>query len=75
MHWYRFILGPLIIVGAIAMMKYNVQLTNITGKFEMAEKWLQAPLAGTYTFYRLVALLIIVIALMWMFNYFKFLSF
>ena len=75
MHWYRFILGPIIIAACIAMMKYNVQLTEITGKFGWAEKWLQAPMAGTYTFYRLLALFIIVITLMWMFNYFPFLSF
>jgi len=69
----RIILGLLIIAGALAMMKYSVQLTNITGKIELAEKYLGAPLAGTYTFYKIFGLFLMVLAVLWIFGVFSFL--
>jgi hypothetical protein len=69
----RIILGLMIITGCIAAMKYVVRLVDITGKTDFAEKYLPYPLAGTYSFYRLVAFFIIALTLMWMLGYFKFL--
>jgi hypothetical protein len=69
----RTLLGLLIIAGSIALMKYSVQVTEFTGKFEMAEKYLPYPFAGTYSFYKLFGLFLIVLSLLWMFDYLDFL--
>ena len=69
----RILLGLLIMAGALAMMKYSVQLTNITGKIELAERYLGAPLAGTYTFYKLFGLFLMILAVAWIFGAFSFL--
>ncbi len=73
---HRILLGILIIAGAIAMMKYSVKLADITGKLELAERYLRYPFAGTYSFYKLFGLFLIVVSLLWMFGYFnRFLNF
>jgi hypothetical protein len=49
------------------MMKYNVQVTNYTGKIDFAEKYLGGGFtAGTYTWWRLVAVAIIILSVLWM---------
>lgn len=48
------------------MMKYTVWITNQTGKLDFAEKYLSFPFAGTYTWWRLVGLVLIILALCWM---------
>jgi hypothetical protein len=62
----RFLLGPLIIVLGVAMMKYSFWITQQTGKIDFAERYLQSPLAGTYTWWKLVGLILIALALGWM---------
>lgn len=50
-------------------MKYTVQLTNITGKIDLAEKYLGTGIgAGTYTWWRLFGLGLCVISVLWIFN-------
>jgi hypothetical protein len=73
MIFVRIIVGLIVIAGCVAMMKYSVQLTNITGKIGLAEKYLGSPLAGTYTFYKLFGLLIMILMIVWIFTGFKFL--
>ena len=68
----RFILGPLAIVLGFLMMRYTVQLTDITGKIGFAEKYLRGGLAGTYTWWRLVGLFIIIVSVFWIFGYLNF---
>jgi hypothetical protein len=60
----RFVFGPIIIILSILMMKYVVQVTNYTGKIDFAEKYLGS--AGTYTWWRLVALVGIILSILWM---------
>ncbi|MEZ4180554.1 MAG: hypothetical protein R3B41_03540 [Candidatus Doudnabacteria bacterium] len=62
----KFVLGPIIIVLSILMMKYTVWITNQVGKIDLAEKYLKFPFAGTYTWWRLIGLLLIIFALLWM---------
>jgi len=48
-------------------MRYTVQVTNFTGKIGFAEKYLGGGLAaGTYTWWRLVGLGLIIISVAWM---------
>lgn len=62
----KFILGPLLIVLGVLFMKYTVWITNQVGKVDFADNWLPYPLAGTYSWWRIVGLLMIVVALLWM---------
>jgi hypothetical protein len=62
----RFILGPIIIVLGILLMKYTVKFTDATGRIGYAEKWFQPPFAGTYTWWRLFGLLLIVLSVLYM---------
>ncbi len=62
----RYFLGPLVIVLGIAMMKYSFWITQQSGKIDFAEKYLPAPLSGTYTWWKLVGLAFIVLAALWM---------
>ena len=59
----------MVFVAGILMMKYAVPITNTTGKFEMAEKYLGGGLgAGTYTFYKLFGLAMCILSVLWLFN-------
>ena len=64
--YMRFILGPLLVVLGVLMMKYTFWITEQTGKIDFADKYLPAPLAGTYTWWRLVGLATIILSLLWM---------
>ena len=65
----RFILAPLLAVVGFLLMKYNVQVTEITGRIDFAERYLRGGFAGTYTWWRLVGLFLIIIAVLWFFGY------
>jgi hypothetical protein len=53
----------------IAFMRYSVQITNVTGKFEFAEKYLGGGLlSGTYTFYKLLGLGLTILGALWFFG-------
>ena len=62
----RYFLGPLIIILGVLIMKYSFWITNQTGKIDFAERYLASPLAGTYTWWKLVGIIFIILALAWM---------
>ena len=62
----RYVLGPLIIVLSVLMIKYSFWITQQTGKIDFAERYLASPLAGTYTWWKLVGIIFIILALAWM---------
>ena len=62
----RWIFGPLLIALGILLMKYSFWITQQTGKIDFAERYLQSPLAGTYTWWKIVGILFILLALGWM---------
>jgi hypothetical protein len=68
----RYFLGPLIIVAGIAMMKYSFWITQQSGKIDFAEKYLAPPLSGTYTWWKLVGLAFVILALCWMAGFLDF---
>jgi len=71
----RIIVGLIVMAACVALMKYSVQVTNFTGKIDLAEKYLGNPFAGTYTFYRLFAVFIMILMVLWMFGKLTFLPF
>jgi hypothetical protein len=65
----RFFLSPLVFALGILCMKYTVQITNNTGKIDLAEKYFGTGIgAGTYTFWRLFGLGLCIISVLWIFN-------
>lgn len=65
----QFIFGPIVILLGLAMMRYTVQITNMTGKIDFAERIFSAGLgAGTYTWWRLVGLGIMILGALWLFG-------
>ncbi len=50
-------------------MRYTVQITNFTGKIDFAERIFSAGMgAGTYTWWRLVGLAILILGALWLFG-------
>jgi hypothetical protein len=50
-------------------MKYSVQITDMTGKIGIAEKYLGVGIgAGTYTWWKLFGLGMCIISVLWLFN-------
>ncbi len=66
----RFFLAPLVLIAGILIMKYSVAITDqFTGKIDFAEKYFSAGLgAGTYTWWKLIGLLLCILAVLWLFN-------
>jgi hypothetical protein len=65
----RFIFAPIVFFLGILIMKYTVQVTDMTGKIDFAEKYLGIGVAaGTYTFWRLFGLGICILSVFWFFG-------
>jgi hypothetical protein len=66
----RFFLSPLVFIAGILVMKYSVFITDqVTGKIELAEKYLGSGIgAGTYTWWKLFGLLMCILSVLWLFN-------
>jgi len=65
----RFFLSPLVFIAGLLIMKYTVQVTNMTGQIDLAEKYLRGGVAaGTYTFWRFFGLVLCILSVLWIFN-------
>ena len=64
----RLLLGVPIIYGGYLLMKYTVQITDFTGQIDWAEEYLRGFGAGTYTLWRIIGLIAIAGALLWIFG-------
>ncbi len=64
----RIIGGLLVMVGGFFLIKYSVKITDTTGRIEFAEKWFKAPMAGTYTWWKLVGIAIMFLGVAWIFG-------
>jgi cellobiose-specific phosphotransferase system component IIC len=68
------ILGSLVVLAiGVVIIKYSVKITENTGRIEFAEKYFKAPLAGTYTWWKLVGLGIMILGVLWLFGMVDFL--
>ncbi len=65
MHIFSGTIG--VIVGFLVI-KYSIQITDTFGRVDWAEQHLRGGLAGTYSLYRLVGVVFIVLSLLYMFN-------
>ncbi|OGE87556.1 MAG: hypothetical protein A3J07_04945 [Candidatus Doudnabacteria bacterium RIFCSPLOWO2_02_FULL_49_13] len=65
MHIFSGFIG--VVVGFL-IIKYSVSITETLGRVEWAEQHLRGGLAGTYSFYRIIGVVIIVLSLLYMFG-------
>ena len=65
MHIFSGIIG--MIVGFL-LIRYSIALTDMFGKIDWAEAHLKGGLAGTYTLYRIVGLVFIILSLLYLFG-------
>jgi hypothetical protein len=52
------------IVAGILLMKYTVSVTSYTGTVDFAQKYLQTPFAGTYSYWRLIGFGFVIIGVL-----------
>ena len=64
----RIFWGLLGIGIGVLLMKYTYSLTVTLGKFDWAEKYLSGGFGGTYFFYKLAGIIIIVLSALYMFG-------
>jgi uncharacterized membrane protein len=64
----RFIWGIIWILVGVAVMRYNYHIVQIFGRVDWAERHLSGGLGGTYLMYKLVGLVIVLFAMLYMFN-------
>jgi hypothetical protein len=69
----KFVWGIVWIIVGILVMRYNFSIVQLFGKVGWAENHLSGGLGGTYTMYKLLGLLIVILALLYMFNSIDFL--
>jgi hypothetical protein len=60
--------GIIGIIAGFLLIKYSVRITDLFGKVEWAEQHLRGGLAGTYSLYRLIGLVVIIFSLLYMFG-------
>ena len=65
MHFFSGLIG--VIVGVLVV-RYSAALTENLGTIEFAERYLHGGMAGTYTFYRITGVVVIILSLMYMFG-------
>jgi len=54
------------IIGGILLIRFSYQLTQMIGYNDLAEKYLGS--GGTYTMWKLVGLLVIIVSIWWAFR-------
>ena len=64
----KFIWGIVAIIIGILVMKYSIRITDTFGTVSWAEEHLHGGMAGTYTLYKLVGLVVIILSLLFMFG-------
>ena len=75
MLFARIIIGLIVMTGCVFLIKYSVRVADFTGKIDFAERYFKSPLAGTYTFYKLFGVVIMILMVLWIFGKLTFLPF
>ena len=65
MHIFSGLIG--VIIGFL-LIRYSIAITDMFGKVDWAEEHLRGGLAGTYSLYRIVGVVFIILSLLYMFN-------
>ena len=68
----KYIYSVIGIAVGFLLIRYSIPLTESLGRMDWAEQYLKGGLAGTYTMYRLLGVIFIVLSLLYMFGAFGF---
>ena len=69
MIFAKLIIVPIVIVIGVLVMKYSVALTEMTGQIDFAERIFKPPFAGTYTWWKAIGLVLIILAVLYLTGY------
>lgn len=69
----RIFSGLIGVVAGILLIRYSIAITDFFGRVAWAEDHLRGGLAGTYSLYRIVGVVFIILSLLYMFNILGFL--
>jgi uncharacterized membrane protein len=69
----RFFQGLIGVIVGFLLIRYSVAITDMFGRVDWAENHLRGGLAGTYSLYRIVGVVFIVLSVLYMFNILGFL--
>lgn len=64
----NFIYSVIGVVAGFLLIRYSVAITDTFGRVSWAEEHLRGGLAGTYSLYRIVGVVLIVLSLLYMFG-------
>jgi hypothetical protein len=64
----RFVWGIIWITIGVLLIRYTFQITNLFGKVDWAERHLSSGFGGTYAMYRIVGVIVIILAFLFMFG-------
>lgn len=64
----RFFWGLIGIIIGVLLLKYTYSLSQTFGKFDWAEKYFTGGLGGTYFFYKIAGVLVILFSALYMFG-------
>jgi hypothetical protein len=64
----QIIYGLIGVAIGFLLIRYSVALTESMGKMEWAERYLRSGMAGTYSMYRLIGVIVIILSLLYMFG-------
>ncbi len=65
MHFFSGLIG---VIAGFLLIRYSIAITDMFGTVPWAEEHLRGGLAGTYSLYRIVGVIFIVLSLLYMFN-------
>jgi uncharacterized membrane protein len=65
MHFFSGLIG---VIAGFLLIRYSIAITDMFGKVEWAERHLRGGLAGTYSLYRIVGVVCIMLSLLYMFG-------
>jgi hypothetical protein len=67
------IIGGLVVMAiGFCLIKYSVKVTDSIGRIDFAERWFKAPMAGTYTWWKLVGIGIMFLGVLWILGWVDF---
>jgi hypothetical protein len=64
----NFVWGTIGVIVGVLVIKFSMQITDTFGTIDWAEEHLHGGMAGTYTLYKLVGVVIIILSFLYMFG-------
>ena len=66
--YMRFFSGLIGVIAGFLLVRYSIAITDMFGRVQWAEDHLRGGLAGTYSLYRILGVVFIILSLLYMFG-------